>query len=271
MQNVRIAYQLYSAREEAAKNLSGVLKTLRDQGYEGVEFAGFYGHSAEEVKALLNEYGLTAVSSHVPLESLKNDIFGVISFHQKIGCPLIAIPYLAEADRPGNRAFAELIPAIYRIGSLCREAGIQLLYHNHDFEFEPFNGGYMLDFLYQAVPADLLQTELDTCWARYAGVDPAEYLMQYKGRAPVVHIKDFVGFKGDTSPYHLIGLAENPNASIAQFSYRPLGMGVQNLPAIVSAAKEAGAKWLIIEQDQSPDRPPLEASAISIDYLKKII
>ena len=95
--------------------------------------------------------------------------------------------------------------------------------------------------------------------------------MQYKGRAPVVHIKDFVGFKGDTSPYHLIGLAENPAASIAQFSYRPLGMGVQNLPAIVRAAKEAGAKWLIIEQDQSPDRPPLEASAISIDYLKKII
>ena len=106
MQNVRIAYQLYSAREEAAKDLSGVLKTLRDQGYEGVEFAGFYGHSAEEVKALLNEYGLTAVSSHVPLESLKNDIFGVISYHQKIGCPLIAIPYLSEADRPGNHAFA---------------------------------------------------------------------------------------------------------------------------------------------------------------------
>lgn len=271
MHNFMIAYQLYSAREEAAKDLSGVLKTLRAQGYEGVEFAGFYNHSADEVKALLEEHGLTAVSSHVPLEALREDIFGVISYHQKIGCPLIAIPYLAEGDRPGSPAFAELIQAIYRIGSLCREAGIQLLYHNHDFEFEPFNGGYMLDFLYQAVPASLLQTELDTCWVKYAGVDPAAYLMKYKGRAPVVHVKDFVGFKGDTSPYHLIGLAENPNASIAQFSYRPLGMGVQDLPAIVSAAKEAGAKWLIIEQDQSPDRPPLEASAISIDYLKKIV
>ena len=195
MKDVKIAYQLYSARDEAGKDLSAVLKTLSAQGYEGVEFAGFYGHSAEEIRALLQEHNLKAVSSHVPLESLKDDLFGVISFHQKISCPLIAIPYLAEQDRPGNRAFAELIPAIYRIGSLCRKAGIQLLYHNHDFEFEPFNGGYMLDFLYQAVPARLLQTEIDTCWVKYAGADPAAYLMQYKGRAPVVHIKDFVGFK----------------------------------------------------------------------------
>lgn len=271
MKDLRIAYQLYSARDEAGKDLPAVLKTLKDQGYEGVEFAGFYGYSASQIKALLDEYGLKAVSSHVPIEALKEDIFGVISFHQKIGCPMIAIPYLSESDRPGNRAFAELIPVIYRIGSLCREAGIQLLYHNHDFEFEAFNGGHMLDFLYQAIPSRLLQTEVDTCWVKYAGVDPAAYLLQYKGRAPVVHIKDFVGFKGDSSPYHLIGQADNPDASIAQFSYRPLGMGVQDLPAIVSAAKEAGARWLIIEQDESPDRPPLEASAISIDYLKKII
>lgn len=271
MKQVKIAYQLYSARDEAAKDLSAVLKTLRDQGYEGVEFAGFYGKSADEIKSLLSEHNLQAVSSHVPLEELKKDIFGVISFHQKIGCPLIAIPYLAEQDRPGHPAFAELIPTIYRTGNLCRKAGIQLLYHNHDFEFEPFNGGYMLDFLYQAVPAKLLQTEIDTCWVKYAGVDPAAYLIKYKNRAPVVHIKDFVGFKGETSPYHLIGQAENPDASIAQFSYRPLGQGVQDLPAIVNAAKEAGASWLIIEQDESPDRPALEASAISIEFLKQII
>ncbi len=271
MNKMKIAYQLYSARDEAAADLAGVLKTLRAQGFEGVEFAGFYGHSAEEINALLAENELVAVSSHVPLDALKADPFGVISFHQKISCPLIAIPYLAEGDRAGNRAFAELIPLIYKIGALCQEAGIQLLYHNHDFEFEPFNGGYMLDFLYQAVPEALLKTEIDTCWVKYAGHDPADYLRQYTGRAPVVHIKDFVGFKGESSPYHLIGLADNPDASIAQFSYRPLGMGVQDIPSIVAAARDAGAGWLIIEQDSSPDRPPLEASAISIDYLTKLV
>lgn len=271
MKNFKIAYQLYSARDDASKDLPGVLNALRAQGYEGIEFAGFYGHSAEEVKKLLDENGLKAVSSHVPLEMLREDIFGVISYHQKIGCPLIAIPYLAEKDRPGTRAFAELIPFIYRIGALCREAGIQLLYHNHDFEFEPFNGGYALDFLYQAVPESLLKTEVDTCWVKYAGVDPSEYLLKYKGRAPVVHLKDFVGFKGEASPYHLIGQAENPNASIAQFSYRPLGQGVQDLPFVVKAAGEAGAEWLIIEQDESKDRPALEASKMSIDYLRTII
>lgn len=269
MNKFKIAYQLYSAREEAKKDLSKVLGDLKSQGYEGVEFAGFYGHSAEEVKEMLELHGLTAVSSHVSMALLREDPFGIISYHQKIGCKFIAIPYLSEEERPGTQGFAELIPSIYFIGSLCKKAGIQLLYHNHDFEFEPFSGGYGLDFLYAVVPSDVLQTEIDTCWVKYAGVNPAEYLMKYKGRAPLVHIKDFVGFKGDSSPYHVKGQKNNPDAEIAEFSYRPLGYGVQNLPAIIASAIQAGAAWLIIEQDDSPDRPPLEASAMSIETLRK--
>ena len=269
MNKFRIGYQLYSARDEAEKNLSGVLKTIKSQGYEGVEFAGFYGHNAIDIKLMLDTHQLNPISSHVPLEQLREDPFGVISFHQKIGCKYVAIPYLAVEDRPGTANFANFIREVYYIGNLCREGGIQLLYHNHDFEFELFNGGYILDFLYSAVPADLLQTEIDTCWVKYAGVDPAEFLLKYAGRAPVVHIKDFVGYKGESSPYHLVGQHHDPNADIAEFAYRPLGYGVQDLPAIVDAAVNAGAGWLIIEQDDSPDRAPLDASAISVETLKK--
>ncbi|MHC1785967.1 MAG: sugar phosphate isomerase/epimerase family protein [Christensenellales bacterium] len=266
----KIAYQLYSARDEASKDLRSILKTLRQQGYEGVEFAGFYGHSAVEIKALLEETGLEAASSHVPLALMKEDPFGVLSFHQKIGCKYIAIPYLEEKDRPGAPGFAGVIRFIYSFARLCRKAGIQLCYHNHDFEFERVSGVYGLDFLYEAVPANLLMTELDTCWVKYAGVDPASYLKQYSGRAPVVHIKDFVGFKGEVSPYHLIGLKDNPDAAIAQFSYRPFGHGVQDAKGVVESALSAGARWLIIEQDESPDRPPMAASAMSIATLKQL-
>lgn len=265
-----IAYQVYSARAEAEKDLRGILTALKKQGYDGVEFAGFYGHSAEEVKAMLDEIGLAAASSHVAIQLARQDPFGVISYHQKIGCKYIAIPYLDNNDRPGAPGFASVIRFIYEFGALCRQAGIQLSYHNHDFEFEMLSGIHGLDFIFDAVPAELLATEIDTCWVKYAGVDPIEYVRKHAGRAPTVHLKDFVGFKGDVSPYHLIGQKDNPDAHIAQFSYRPYGYGVQDAKGVAEAAVAAGAKWLIIEQDDSPDRPPMEASAMSIGTLRKL-
>lgn len=270
MQKVRIAYQLYSAREEAAQDLPSILHQLKQQGYDGVEFAGFYGHDAKAIKAMLEKEGLVAASSHVAIQLMQADPFGVISFHQTIGCKYIAIPYLDDTMRPGAPGFASIIPFLYYFAHLCKQAGIQLLYHNHDFEFDMVSGIYGLDFIYQALPADLLQTEVDTCWVKYAGVDPAEYLLKYKGRAPCVHLKDFVGFKGEVSPYHLIGQAENPDAHIAQFSYRPYGYGVQDVKTLTQAALDAGAEWLIIEEDESPDRPPMEAANMSIQTLRKL-
>lgn len=91
----------------------------------------------------------------------------------------------------GSSAFTQTVEDFKKVGTLLQEAGIQLLYHNHDFEFQRCNGEFLLDLLYQAVPAQLLKTEVDTCWVRYAGYDPAAYLRKYAGRSPVVHLKDF--------------------------------------------------------------------------------
>lgn len=171
MEKRPVAYQIYSAREEAEKDLNAVLAALKGMGYDGVEFAGFYGHSAQEVKAMLDKHGLVAISSHVPFAQIEADMFGVIAYHQAIGCSHIAIPYLDDATRPGSTGFGRTIAVIHRFARLMKEAGLTLLYHNHDFEFVQISGQYALDFLYDAVPADLLKTELDVCWVKYAGED----------------------------------------------------------------------------------------------------
>lgn len=270
-----IGYQVYSARDDASKDLLSVLKALKEMGYDGVEFAGFYGHSAEEVKKMLEETGLVAISSHVPYDSFVADMFGTIAYHKAIGCSYIAVPYLGEEHRPGGPKFAEAIQNIYKFGKLCKEAGITLLYHNHDFEFCTVSGEYGLDFLYDAVPASVLETELDCCWVKYAGEDPAEYIKKYAGRAHVVHLKDYVGKKGGKQPYALIKADGQDDGTAAEsddiaFEFRPVGHGCQNVPSIMTSALAGGAEVFIVEQDQSIGRTPLEAAKMSRDYLKSI-
>lgn len=273
MKKALVGYQLYSAREECNKDLLSVLKQLKALGYDGVEFAGFYGHTADEIKGMLDEAGLVAFSDHVPYAVIEKDMFGVISDHLKIGCKYIAIPYLDEAHRPGQPGFAEVLRTIVRFGSLCKTAGIQLLYHNHDFEFVKFSGMYALDFMYAAVDEDLLKTEIDTCWVNYAGENPADFVRKYAGRAPIVHLKDFVGSRDGAQPYALIkadGSDDGKNSDSSAFEFRPVGHGCQNVPSIVEAGLEAGASCFIVEQDQWYNRTPLEAAKMSIDYLKSI-
>lgn len=273
MKKALIGYQVYSAREEASKDLLGTLKQLKALGYDAVEFAGFYGHTADEVNAMLEESGLVAVSDHVPYSAIQKDMFGVIADHVKIGCKCIAIPFLGDEDRPGQPGFATVIRTINKFGKLCREAGIQLLYHNHDFEFEKLSGMYALDFLYEAIDEEILKTEIDTCWVNYSGVNPSEYIRKYSGRAPIVHLKDFVGSRGGAQPYALIkedGSDDGKNDAAAAFEFRPVGHGCQNVPAIIEAGLEAGAFCFVVEQDQWYDRTALEAAKMSIDYLKSI-
>ena len=166
-----------------------------------------------------------------------------------------------------------MVEEIRAIGQKAKEAGLVLLYHNHDFEFRKLeNGQCGIDYLYENIPADLLQTELDQCWVKYAGYDPVEYLQKYSGRSPVVHLKDFfVQGKQEGDPYALIGLDEGEKKANTAFEFRPLGQGVQDIPAIIAASKAAGSKWLVVEQDNpSMGKTPLESAKMSIDYLNSL-
>jgi sugar phosphate isomerase/epimerase len=132
------------------------------------------------------------------------------------------------------------------------------------------DGKYALDILYDTIPSDYLQTEIDTCWVNVGGENPSEYVKKYKGRAPVVHLKDFhLSGKRPDRLYALIGLDEDEAQEEAStFEFRPVGHGMQNIPAIIEAAEASGAKWLVVEQDRSVGRTPLEAVQMSIEYLK---
>jgi len=268
-----IALQLYSVRDDLEKDFEGTLRKVKAFGYDGVEFAGLYGRKPKAIKKMLKEIGLTAVSAHVPFADLMADPQGMVSDYAEIGCKFIAIPYLTPEYRPNAEKFSEVIEGAKVLGQAAKERGLTLLYHNHDFEFEKINGEYALDILYKSVPADLLQTQLDTCWVNVAGEDPSAYLLKYTGRSPVVHLKDFVmPGKRPAKMYELIGIQDEQKGAEAEvFEFRPLGMGAQDFPKILQACAAVGAQWVVVEQDRpSMGKTAMECAEASIKYLKSI-
>ncbi len=268
---MKLGLQLYSVRENLEKDFLGTLKEVKAMGYEGGELAGLYGKSGKEVKEMFDEANLIPISAHVAYQDLMVDIEATVKTYNEIGCKYIAIPYLPNELRYGTDKYSEVVSNIKKIGEVCNKYGITLLYHNHDFEFvKTEDGEYALDALYNEVSADLLKTEIDTCWVNVAGENPSQYVLKYTGRAPVVHLKDFVGAKNDNM-YKLIGIDSAEQEVKNTFEYRPLGYGKQNVQEIVDAAKEAGASWIIAEQDEpSMGKSRLECAKMSIEYMKNI-
>ncbi len=268
MSSLPIGVQVYSVRDAASADLYDTLKKIKSMGYDGVEFAGLYGHTPDEIKKWCLEIGLTPISAHVPFVDMLKDPMGVLRQYAEIGCKYVAVPYLISEHRPEHENFPYIVEFI---GILCKTAkalGMTMLYHNHDFEFVKVNEKYALDILYDTIPAELLQTELDTCWVNVGGEDPSEYIKKYSGRAPVVHLKDFAGEKSDDM-YELIGIEKKAPTRPSGFEFRPVGKGNQDFPSILEAAKAAGAEWVVVEQDQATmGLTPLESIKTSIDYLK---
>lgn len=199
-----------------------------------------------------------------------NDI-EILKTYREIGCEYVVIPYVNPEHRSGGDKFGELIESAKKIGAKANELGMKLAYHNHDFEFEKINGEYALDVLYKEVPANLLQTELDTCWVNVGGENPADYIRKYNGRCEIVHLKDFVGQKSENM-YSLIGIKDDGKKADKQcFAFRHLGAGVQNFPEILAACDECDVRWLVIEQDGPTEGlTSLECAEKSLQYLKSL-
>lgn len=268
MSSLPIAVQIYSVRDDASADLYGTLKKIKEMGYDGVEFAGLYGNTPAQIKAWCDEIGLVPVSAHVPFVDMLKDPMGVLSQYAEIGCKFVAVPYLVPEHRPEHENFAYVVEFIHVLGKAAKKLGMTMVYHNHDFEFLKVDGKYALDVLYETVPADLLQTELDTCWVNVGGENPADYIRKYTNRAPIVHLKDFYGDKSDDM-YELIGIEKKAPTRPSNFEFRPVGKGKQDFPAILAASKDAGAEWVVVEQDEpSMGLSRMECIKASIDYLK---
>jgi sugar phosphate isomerase/epimerase len=249
MTKIPVGLQLYTLREETAKDFIGTLQKVADLGYQLVEFAGYGGIPAEKIKTVLDELGLKAFTSHVGYDLLLNDLDNQIAYAKTVGIQYLVCPWF-EADKLKNKEeFSVVMENFKRIGQKIREAGLTFAYHNHDFEFVKVDGEYILDRMYNSLEPELLQAELDLYWVKKGGLDPKEYLLSYKGRVPVIHVKDMAG---DEEGF-----------------FAEVGQGIIDFPAIFEVAEEVGVKYYIVEQDACK-RPPLESVKMSIDYLKSI-
>lgn len=271
MKKFKVGLQLYSVRDAMEKDMDATLKAVKEMGYDYVEFAGYFDKSAEEVRALLDKYGLECISVHQAIGLFEEEGKAAVDYLNTIGAKYSAIPWYEVdeyyKDWDGTmKKFAE-------VSKLLKEGNIQLMYHNHDFEFQKIDGEFILDKMYATLSNDVLMPQLDTCWVHYAGQNPVEYIKKYNGKMEVLHLKDFVCEKLGGGPvYALIDEDGNEmkpeDKSDAGFKFKPVGSGIQDWKSILEAAEEAGIEYVIVEQDQSYEQDPLDAAKTSRDYLK---
>ena len=246
MTDIPIALQMYTLREQAAEDFVGTVRRVAEIGYAGVEFAGYGGLSAAEMKALLDELGLKPAGSHVSLQMLENELDSVIDYSLEIGNPYVVCSFLPPDRRQDEASLRATAESLNRIGAACKERGLRFCYHNHAFEFQTFDGKYALDILYETTDPELVRAEVDTYWVQFAGLDPAELIWRHSERVTLVHLKDM-----------------DPQDR----SFAEVGEGVLDWEAIFAASEAAGAEWYIVEQDRCK-RPPLESVRLSLDNLR---
>ncbi len=272
MKKFHVGIQLYGVRNAMEADFEGTLKAVADMGYEYVEFAGYYGRSADEIKALLDKYGLKCLSVHQGLDFYDSNPDAAAEFLKSFGTKYSVIPWYGAEKLAGTDAWEESVARFRRVGEILKAHGMKLGYHNHDFEFEKHEGKYLHDYIFEAL-GDLIDPELDTCWVHYAGINPADKIREFSGRVEIVHLKDFVCKElGGGPAYDLIdnsgkGLGKKSREDNG-FRFAPLGQGRQNFAEILEACEQAGTEIVIVEQDQTYDVPELEAAKISRDYLR---
>jgi sugar phosphate isomerase/epimerase len=241
-----LAAQLYTLRDftQTASDFASSMRKVRQMGYTAVQVSGIGPLAPAEVKAIVDDNGLTVCITHIGFERLTNDLPAVIAEHQLWRCKHVAVGSMPGSYRDdgeaGYRRFAQDAAAI---GRRLREAGLTFSYHNHSFEFVRFGARTGLDVIYDESDPRDLQAEIDTYWVQHGGGDPAQWIRKLKGRMPVVHLKDMVVLNGQQT------MAE-------------VGEGNLNWPAILDACREAGVEWYAIEQDVC-QRDPFESLAIS--------
>ena len=244
-----IAAQLYTVRDQLQdpSRLSGVLGRLLEIGYPAVEVAGLGKRTFERFGQELSRSGLLACAAHVSLERLQSDLAAAAAECKEWGCKYVVVPALPERDRSieGYKRFAA------EAGELARSLklhGLELVYHNHAFELQRWDGQTGLEVLFNN--ANALRAELDTYWLQFGGANPSRWIRKLKGRVPLVHLKDMD--------------VERGNPVMAE-----VGEGNLDWPDILSACDEAATEWLVVEQDECR-RDPMESLAISYRNLEKL-
>jgi sugar phosphate isomerase/epimerase len=242
----RIGLQLYTVRHEMEKDFAGTIARVAATGYREVEFAGYFGKSPRDVRALLDHHGLSAPSAHA---SLAPDQWrAALDAAPVVGHRYLVIAWIPAEQR---RTLDDCKRAAERLGRAAAEAqaaGLQFAYHNHDFEFVPLDGQLPYDVLLRETDPKLVQMEMDLYWIVKGGQDPLAYFARWPGRFPMVHVKDSAG-----GPAHRM---------------MTVGAGAIDFKKIFAQREQAGIRHYFVEHDEPGDA--FASIRASYEYLKRL-
>lgn len=250
---MKYGYNLFSAWSVVhdAASLIETMKKLAEMGYDGVEFFEYYGMSAEELHTAARRLGLEPFSTHPRLIRFFENIDGEIEYAKEAGIRTLVMPHVVDENR-NQEYYAKLLEMIPLWAEKCRQAGLHLAWHNHEFEFLPYKEEkYLMDAILKVDPD--VDYEIDTFWTTYAGLDTLGYMDQNRDRIRYVHFKDYRGKNG---------------AEYNDIDFCAVGEGLVDVDAIAKKAEELDAKWAVVEQDQHT-KDVFEDARISLENLKK--
>ena len=256
----KVGVQLYTVRDLMKDDFEGTIANVAKSGYKEVEFAGYFGRTGAQVRAVCEKNGLDPVSTHVQYDELDDKFPSVIETSKAIGLKYIICPWIPEDLRKNPDIWKQAAEKFNRCGEASKKAGMQFGYHNHWFEFLPVNGKLPYDDLLKLCDANLVKMEMDLCWVTAAGADPVKYFSAHPGRFPLVHVKDL-----KTLPKITAGGAQNYGDTV---DLTEVGSGIIDWKRIFEHADKAGIKHYIVEHDHPKE--PLESITKSYQYLSKL-
>jgi sugar phosphate isomerase/epimerase len=239
--------QLYTVRASMATDVPGTLRAIAGIGYREVEFAGYGDHSSRQIRRLLDELDLQSPSSHMDARQLRDDSHPLLETAAEVGHDYVTVAWLNPEDRQTVDDYKGWADTFNRIGELCRENGLRLAYHNHDFEFMSLGGQVPFDILLDETDPALVDFELDFFWVRNAGQDIVQILSKAPERFTMAHIKDM-----------------NEQGDMAD-----VGSGVIDFGDILGNEAASGLRHFFVEHDQPAD--PFKSAAISHLALASIL
>lgn len=262
--NTLIGLQLYTVRDAMGKDPKGTLAKVAQIGYNSVETASytgsqkFYGMTTAEFASVLKQNGLVVPSGHYRLgeEQPKGEVQMGTILHgwdkavddaAAVGIKYMVCAYLSTEERGGLDHYKKVADELNTAGERCKKAGIQLCYHNHDFEFIKQDNQYPYDILL-STDKDLVKMEMDIYWVTKAGQDPIALFNQHPGRFPLWHVKD---------------MDNTPNKDFTE-----VGNGIIDFKKVFAERNKAGMKYFFVEQDKTPGSP-FDSITKSFNYIKK--
>lgn len=253
-----MAIQLYTVRDSISKDLEKTLEKLAYLGFKNLEIYGyngrFFGKTKSEFQTILKNNGLQVISSHHTTGrtdlhdgTLLQNWEQTLEDLNFIGATYAVCSYLPEAERT-IEAYQKLPEILENKGKISKQNGVQLAYHNHDFEFLKMNDeNNFYDFILKNTSSNLVKMELDLYWISKAGLDPLVYFEKYPKRFPLWHVKDM---KAETK------------------DFTEIGNGTVDFKKIFEAKEKAGLKHWFLEQDSS-DKDIFESISMSTKYIKE--